>query len=142
MRQTQLLVVAHLLACVAITSLSVVAQSVSDGADQASNVGNQAGAFGESLGASDTAKEISRKIPRVGGKDEFEPTPEYMIGILAMGFPGFLLAGITLLFSVLFFILRCCCNTCGGKQAKPEGYSKKKRFFPWLFQIAFLALAL
>ena len=121
---------------------AIYGATIQDGADQAANVGNQAGAIGERFGASDKARQIRDKIPRFGGVNEFEPSLEYVVGIISLGVPGFVLAGLTLWCCFWFVICRCCCNTCGGRKAKAQGYTKKSRFFPWLIYVGFIVVAM
>lgn len=60
-------------------------------------------------------------------------------GLVVFVAPGIVLSVLSLLTMLLFVLCRCCCNKCGGRNPKPEGYSCTQKFVPFLFFAIFSA---
>jgi len=62
---------------------------------------------------------------------------EWLEGLIKIVIPGILLAGLSLLTMVLFLFFRCCCNKCGGRNPRPEGYTCSQKLTPLFFHLIF-----
>lgn len=58
-------------------------------------------------------------------------------GLMIFVVPGIILAVLSLLTMIFFFICRCCCNRCGGRSPKEGGYTCMQKFLPLLFFLLF-----
>lgn len=62
---------------------------------------------------------------------------EWATGVLGFVIPGIVLGVLSLLTMVFFLICRCCCNRCGGRYPREEGYTCMQKFLPLLFFLLF-----
>ncbi|KAG1698006.1 hypothetical protein DVH05_015490 [Phytophthora capsici] len=62
---------------------------------------------------------------------------EWATGVVGFAIPGIILAILSLLTMVFFLICRCCCNRCGGRFPREEGYTCMQKFLPLLFFLLF-----
>jgi len=80
--------------------------------------------------------EFKQSIPRYNFHGQrvnntFAPTDvNYYESLIVMAIPCFAIALVSCLAGCCFFIGRNCCNLCGGKDPKPEGYTVKERYIP------------
>ncbi|KAG6954032.1 hypothetical protein JG687_00012050 [Phytophthora cactorum] len=62
---------------------------------------------------------------------------EWATGVIGFVIPGIVLGVLSLLTMVFFLICRCCCNRCGGRFPREEGYTCMQKFLPLLFFLLF-----
>ncbi|KAL4094911.1 hypothetical protein PRIC1_010562 [Phytophthora ramorum] len=62
---------------------------------------------------------------------------EWLTGVVGFVIPGIVLGVLSLLTMVFFLICRCCCNRCGGRFPREEGYTCMQKFLPLLFFLLF-----
>ncbi|KAG6583273.1 Betaine aldehyde dehydrogenase [Phytophthora cinnamomi] len=62
---------------------------------------------------------------------------EWATGVIGFVIPGIVLGVLSLLTMVFFLICRCCCNRCGGRYPREEGYTCMQKFLPLLFFLLF-----
>ncbi|KAG7386052.1 hypothetical protein PHYPSEUDO_000720 [Phytophthora pseudosyringae] len=62
---------------------------------------------------------------------------EWATGVIGFVIPGIVLGVLSLLTMVFFLICRCCCNRCGGRFPREEGYRCMQKFLPLLFFLLF-----
>ncbi|POM79424.1 Hypothetical protein PHPALM_2912 [Phytophthora palmivora] len=62
---------------------------------------------------------------------------EWGTGVIGFVIPGIVLGVLSLLTMVFFFICRCCCNRCGGRYPREEGYTCIQKFLPVFFFFLF-----
>ncbi|GMF26629.1 unnamed protein product [Phytophthora fragariaefolia] len=62
---------------------------------------------------------------------------EWATGVLGFVIPGIVLGVLSLLTMIFFLICRCCCNRCGGRYPREEGYTCMQKFLPLLFFLLF-----
>ncbi|EEY65323.1 cleavage induced hypothetical protein [Phytophthora infestans T30-4] len=62
---------------------------------------------------------------------------EWATGVIGFVIPGIVLGVLSLLTMVFFMICRCCCNRCGGRFPREEGYTCMQKFLPLLFFLLF-----
>ncbi|KAG2523569.1 hypothetical protein JM18_004477 [Phytophthora kernoviae] len=62
---------------------------------------------------------------------------EWATGVIGFIIPGVVLAILSLLTMIFFFICRCCCGRCGGRSPREEGYTCMQKFLPLLFFVLF-----
>jgi hypothetical protein len=62
---------------------------------------------------------------------------EWATGVAGFAIPGIVLGVLSLLTMVFFMICRCCCNRCGGRFPREEGYTCMHKFLPLLFFLLF-----
>ncbi|CEG35967.1 Prominin [Plasmopara halstedii] len=62
---------------------------------------------------------------------------EWATGVIGFVIPGIVLGVLSLLTMVFFLICRCCCNRCGGRFPREEGYKCMEKFLPLLFFLLF-----
>jgi hypothetical protein len=66
-----------------------------------------------------------------------ETLEKWATGLVIFIAPGIVLSVLSFLTMALFLFCRCCCNKCGGRAPKPEGYSCVKKLLPIFFFVAF-----
>ncbi|GMF24839.1 unnamed protein product [Phytophthora lilii] len=62
---------------------------------------------------------------------------EWATGVIGFVIPGVVLGVLSLLTMIFFLICRCCCNRCGGRFPREEGYTCMQKFLPLLFFLLF-----
>ncbi|ETI37117.1 hypothetical protein F441_16697 [Phytophthora nicotianae CJ01A1] len=62
---------------------------------------------------------------------------EWATGVIGFVIPGIVLGVLSLLTMIFFLICRCCCNRCGGRFPREEGYTCMQKFLPLLFFFLF-----
>lgn len=62
---------------------------------------------------------------------------EWATGVVGFVIPGIVLGVLSLLTMVFFLLCRCCCNRCGGRFPREEGYKFKEKFLPLVFFLLF-----
>ncbi|KAG7399188.1 hypothetical protein PHYBOEH_009546 [Phytophthora boehmeriae] len=71
-------------------------------------------------------------------KSDSEATlKKWATGVIGFIIPGIVLGILSLLTMIFFFICRCCCNRCGGRSPREEGYTCMQKFLPLLFFLIF-----
>ncbi|KAG7386053.1 hypothetical protein PHYPSEUDO_000721 [Phytophthora pseudosyringae] len=61
----------------------------------------------------------------------------WLVGVIGFVAPGVIL-GVLSLFTMLFFLFcRCCCNRCGGRHPRKEGYTRAQKYVPVLLFLIF-----
>lgn len=89
------------------------------------------------------ATDADSAMPRLEGDPSYEDASKtlqkWATGLVIFVAPGIILAVLSLLTMLLFVLCRCCCNRCGGRNPKPEGYSCTKKLLPIFFFLFFSA---
>ncbi|RLN71390.1 hypothetical protein BBJ28_00015753 [Nothophytophthora sp. Chile5] len=62
---------------------------------------------------------------------------DWLTGIAGFAIPGVILSVLSLLTMIFFLICRCCCNRCGGRSPREDGYTCMQKFLPILFFLLF-----
>ncbi|OWZ19776.1 hypothetical protein PHMEG_0005916 [Phytophthora megakarya] len=62
---------------------------------------------------------------------------QWATGVIGFVIPGIVLGVLSLLTMFFFLICRCCCNRCGGRYPREEGYTCMQKFLPLLFFFLF-----